>query len=883
MGWVTRWRKRLRALVRKEAVERELDEEVSFHLAMEAEKYRRAGMSVDEARRRAAIAFGGVDAHKEEVRDARVLSWVPRMSLDFTLGFRMLAKYPGLAVVGGFAIAFAIWVGATGFEVLTRYFYPKLPFDDGHRVVAIRQRDVVTGRMQIPTFADLAAWRGQLSLIEELGGLRTFHRNLISSDGGAEPVAVMEVSASAFRLAAMAPLLGRILLASDEEPGAPAVVLLGHDSWRRYFAGDSQVVGRSIRLGQTFHTVVGVMPEGFHFPRGQPLWVPLRADALRFASGPGSQVQVFGRVPRGVTPEKVQVELAGIGRRAARDWPATHAKLEPRLEPFSRSHLDLQDEAPAVMATVNGFILLLLFLTCGNVALLTFARASAREGELTVRHALGASRRRIIRQLFIEALVLSGVAAAIGLVAADLGLRWQLGLIEALQREEGQPAFWDRNGLAPLTAFYAVLLTVLAAVIAGVVPALKVTRDLGQGLRQAGTGGRFRFGGVWTAVVVAQVAAMVALPVVAFILRGEAFREAEFGVPAHEFLSVPLGLDREGGANAGVTYRLLEARLEAEPQVLGVTFTDGQSLMSRGLRRLELDGELPGGARLVRTAAVATDYLELMDAPILLGRGFHAGDTAPNARTVIVNQSFVDSVLGGRNPIGRRIRYVAPSSHDGVETPPDPANEIVGVVRDIGNPIGGSWPDRSGVYHPLAPDGTGPMYLAVRVRGDAIPFVPRLRSFAAGVDPLLRLHDAVRLDKEEAYDVYILQLAFWLITVVSGGAMLLSLAGIYSVLSFTVAQRRREIGIRLALGGGAGKVATTVARRPLAQVGLGVLLGAGLTAYVVYMMNEGFSAAGPLRILAYVVVMIGVCLLATIVPARQALRVQAAEAMKADG
>jgi hypothetical protein len=271
-----------------------------------------------------------------------------------------------------------------------------------------------------------------------------------------------------------------------------------------------------------------------------------------------------------------------------------------------------------------------------------------------------------------------------------------------------------------------------------------------------------------------------------------------------------------------------------------------------------------------------------MNAPVLQGRAFHAGDAQPEAHSVIVNQSFVARVLGGRNPIGQRVRYVQTVGSGDARPASEPWYTIIGVVRDIGTPLPSEPREGSGIYHALAPGGAIPAQVALHLRDAPEPWIPRLAAIAASVDPTLRVLDPIRMDKVHDEDLYVFRLLFWVITAVSGGAMLLSLAGIHAVLSFTITQRRREIGIRLALGGRARRVAVTVVRRPLRQVGIGVLVGGIVTAYSLYLMKSVVTVGGSVRMLAYVAVMVGVCIVATIVPAKRALEVQPGEAMKAE-
>ena len=901
MGVIKRWRKRIRTVLRGDAVERELDQELAFHLRMETEKNLRSGMSPDEARRRASIAFGGLEKFKEGVRDARTLGWTTGMALDFRLGVRMLRKYPALTCIGGLAMAFAVLVGAAGFEMVTRFGFPSWPIAD--RVVTIQNWDAASSRAENPTLHHVVRWREELATIQDLGAFRNRTRNLIAADGMPTLVTVAEVTASAFQLERVSPLLGRPLSAEDERPDSAPVVVVGHAVWQRHFDGDPAILGRTIRLGRTVHTIVGVMPDRFESLTGGPLWVPLRLDVAQHQPG-GPGVRIIGRLADGITMSEAQAELTTVGARVSAGLAGTRPPPTPRVAPYAASVL--QRLSPVVLVTVNLFLILLVVIICANVALLMFARAAAREGEIVVRNALGASRGRIIFQLFAEALVLAAVAAAVGLVVADAGVRWRFGLIEVMQGADGgAPAFWDRSGLSPATVFYACLLAVLAALIAGVVPALKVTGALDGRLRMATAGGGgFRFGGVWTAVVVLQVAAMVAFPVVAVLLRGEAvdIRAVQNGFASEEFLTARLEMDREtafgapiDASRAGFTarfaaaFRALKGKLEAEPAVASVTFSDGLPLMSRETRPIDLDGGPaaipdPNGRPLrVKSAAVAADYLPLMNAPAIAGRGFHDADTAPGAQVVIVNQSFVDRILGGGHAVGRRVRYATRPELGDAGPDAEPWHEIIGVVRDIGRPAGGDASETAGIYHPAAPAAAIPAYLLVHVKERPELFVPRLRTLAADVDPTIRIHDAIPLNEIRRFDLYLLSVQFWLVTGLSGGALLLSLAGIHSVLSFTVSQRTREIGLRVALGGEGWRVAATIARRPLAQVAVGLLLGGALTAAMVHAVNAGLSASGMARLLAYLALMIGVSLLAAIVPTRRVLRIEPTEALKIEG
>ncbi len=847
--------------------------------------------------------------HRDQPRGQRRIAALQFSWLDFKLGLRMLVKYPGLTLVGGLAIAFAIWTGAATFELVTQVLRPTIPLDEGHRIVGLRSWDAQRNRVDPRALHDFVTWRSELKSVTDLGAFRMVQRNLITGERQGEPIGVTEVSASAFRLTRVPPLLGRGLVEADELRGAPPVAVIGHGLWQRRFAADPTVVGRTIRLGNAQSTIVGVMAEGYAFPVNHDFWVPLRLDVLDYERRTGPSIQMFGRLAPGASLGEAQAELTAIGARTAADFPDTHEHVRPQVMPYAQSIVDIGTLEAAGLGAMNVPVLMLLVLICANVALLMFARAATRETEIAVRTALGASRARIIMQLFAEALVLGTVAAVVALVAARYGVRAVMQLVEMEFLDGAKLPFWFSASLSPLTLFYAAVLTVLGAVIAGVLPALKVTRGIGARLQQmsAGSGG-MRFGGIWTVIIVAQIAVTVAFPAVGFFVRKDAvqIRAMDVGFPANEFLSVRFEMDREPppqgprdtsraafAARLSDTYQELERRLAADPAVAGVTFADRLPRMYHPHRIVELDEgggaplhpEWPNGYR-VSNAKVDVDYLAVLGTPVLAGRWFHSGDLESNARPVVVNQSFVKLVLGERNALGRRIRYAG--FEDGQRSIPaaerGPWYEIVGVVRDMGMAPEGADPKIAGIYHPATPASVYPIQLAVHIKGDAVSFGPRLRAIATEADPTARLYDIQRLDEVNVSELEFI--AFWLrfLAGVSLVALFLSLAGIYAVMAFTVASRTREIGIRVALGASQWRVIAAIFVRPVRQVAIGVFGGIVL---MVSLATIGSSKMMPVTMMLgfalYAVFMFIVCMLACIVPTRRALEVEPTEALRGDG
>ncbi|MDF1501577.1 ABC transporter permease [Roseisolibacter sp. H3M3-2] len=811
--------------------------------------------------------------------------------LELKFGVRMLVKHPGLTLVAGLAMAFAVCVGAVTFAMVSQVLHPSLPFPDGDRVVQLRNWDAAAGRTEPRALRDFSAWRAGLRSVTDLGAYRDLSRNVVAPDGNASPLQVAEITANAFRMAPAAPVVGRALAPSDERPGAPPVIVLGHDVWRERFGADPAVVGRSVRLDEAFVTVVGVMPAGYGFPVSHDAWTPLPSNVVEQPPREGPPVTIFGRLAPGVSLAEAQVELSVVGARTAAELPATHEQLRPQVVSYVRADADPAPEGPMILYSVVGFGVLLLVLICGNVAMLMFARAATRQSELVVRSALGASRRRVIGQLFAEALVLGAGATVVGLAAAQLALRhWG---VTFLEENMGRLPFWYDVRLTPGTVVYALGLTLLGAAIAGVLPAVKVMNGLGSRLR-AGTagGGGLRFGGVWTVVIVTQVALTVAFPALAWFERRklEEIRAFPAGFASEDYLAAFLAMAGDSADRRVAAIERLRQRVAAEPGVRGVTFVDRLPRDYHVERYVELDeppapasATAPAPLREVSTARIDPSYFAVLQSPVVAGRGFTAADLAPGANVVIVDRSFVDQVLQGRNAVGRRVRFAREQRGGPLADEERPWYQIVGVVNELGMGAPTQSGRAAGFYLPEVPGRTGGVEILVHAQGDPLVLGNRLRALATAVDPALRLSSVQRVDQVTSPILWILGMWLKVTLVLTGVALLLALAGIYAVLSFTVARRTREIGVRVALGSDRRRVVAAVFRRPLAQVGAGVALGGTLVGVVALALAGGGLAARHVALLvAYAAGMLGVCLLACVVPTRRALRVEPTIALRAE-
>jgi predicted permease len=899
--------------------DQEVDEELKFHLEQRTRDYVAKGMSHESARRAATEKFGDVTRVREtctsllaagraaeERRTFVSVSW-----LDVKLGLRMLAKYPALSIIAVLGMSLAITIGAGYFAFIGAMMDSALPIEEGDRVVVIQNRVVAgpdAGDTNRASEHDFAQWRDALKSVEDLAAFRDESYNLIAADRPPQPVRAAAMTASAFRLTRVAPILGRTLLEEDERPGAPPVLVIGNYNWHRYFNGDPGVLGTPVRLDETIYSIVGVMPDGFAFPRNHGYWVPLRLTEAATNPAAEPSMHVFGRLAAGFSDKQARAELATVGDQMAAAFPQMHGNTRPQAVSYTRSFVGIEGpEVELLLRSIQIGVGLLLLIVAVNVAIVVYARTATRLGEIAVRTALGASRARIIMQLFVEALVLSVTSAAIGLTLVSVGLA-KAGDVLHNDDPTEQLAYWIRFGVSPALIVYVAVLAVLAGMIVGVLPALKATgKRVQAGLQHfASRGPSMQLGRTWTALIILQVAITVAaLPAAAY----HASESVRIGMrpaapAAGHLVRGTLALTRDdatgdGGSaararvgDARFTDRMttLLQRLEAQPEVSGVTYAQ-QFPGAEGGSEIELDAD---GSRAedpaardqrrmyTRTNAVAPNLFDMLDVRILAGRGFAPADAIAGATAVVVDQTFAERLAGG-TVIGRRVRY-SQRKPDG-QTEVSPWYEIVGIVPAFAETftppsgIGGMWPR---LYHAAVPGQLYPASLIVRVRGgDPSAFAPKLREITATVDPTLKLERVSGV--LPAWNGEQLAFRMMALAVIAGTAsvLLLSAAGIYAMMSFTVSRRRREIGIRAALGADARHVVMGIFGRAGAQLGAGIAAGVAIASAFEWLGPGGtMGDKAPIILPGVVALMFTVGLLAAVGPARRGLAVQPTEALR---
>ena len=889
MAWYHELRAAARALARRRQDERELDEEMGFHVDMEAARHERAGLAPAEARRRALRDFGGVERYKEEVRDERGTRALDDAAQDVRFAARALRRRPGLALVASFTLAVGIGAAATLFGVVRAALLAPLPYGDAGRVVSV-----------------WSAWKGfdqtWLSYDEFEGyraGVRAFADVALFSDGAAtftdgagdpERVRTASVTANLFHVLGVSPVLGRGFTAEEDRPNGPSVVVLGYDLWQRRFGGDPAVLGRAVQVGGRASTIVGVMPAGFRLPvdygAAGPTraWFPLATDATQEGGTPGPAFNPNGgnhgyygvaRLAPGATVAEADAGMAAVLRRAQADGsfdapPQFRAYAVPVAEQVTGR------VRPVVLVTFAAVGLILL-IACANVAGLLLVRGEQRRRELAVRVALGVGKPRLLRLLATESLLLAAAGGAAGAGLAALGA-WAV--------RHAAPAGLARVADTRVDGgvlLFAVGAAALSAVLAGLLPALQGVRvapalTLREGGRAATAGAaRLRW---QRALVVAEVALAVVLVAGAGLMvrsvRNLFATEAGFraeGVLTMR-LSTPSPWYPDSLRVAGF-WDELQRRVTAVPGVEAVGAVRQLPLTSEmGDWGLTVEGYTPppGEGTPGDWQVVTPGYFEAMGMRPRAGRTFDARDGMRAPLAMVVNRRFAERYLAGRDPLGARVRVGG--SDSGL------VYAVVGVVDDVRhNALTAEVKPQ--FYAPLAQYARAPgntarsMTLAVHTAGDPAALAPAVRAVVRGLDPRLPISDVRTMDAVVASSIAEPRFAMGLLSLFGGLALALSAVGIFGVVSQVVAARTYEFGIRAALGAVPRQLVALGLRSGARQAALGLGIGVALALALTRVLKaflHGVAPGDPLTFAGVVVVTGAVALAASAGPARRAAR-----------
>ncbi|HWS52912.1 MAG TPA: ABC transporter permease [Pyrinomonadaceae bacterium] len=873
-------RRRLRALLRKPAVERELDEELRFHIEREAEQNVGRGMRPDEALRVALARFGRVENIKEECRDARGVRPVEEMWQDLRYGARKLRKSPGFSLVAVMTLALGIGANTAIFSVVNAVLLRPLPFEQPEQLVKVfgtnARRSSFSRPHSYPNFSDL---RAQNQSFEALAAY-TGSTSALSGGDAPEQITGVVSSGDIFRVLKAEPLMGRLLAPEDERPGGAAVAVISHGLWQRRFGGDPDIVGRLVKLDGREREIVGVTRDDFSFEfvtAAADFWMPIDPASSVYQQRGAIFLEAIGRLRPGVSVEQASADLGVVASRLEQQYQDSNAGVGVRL---ASAQEDLVGDVRPTLLVLLGAVGLVLLIACANVANLLLARAAGRHREIAVRTALGAWRRRIVRQLLTESLLLAFAGGLLGLLFA----LWGVKLLSAFV-PENVPRFGETS-LDLRVLGFTLAASVLTGLLFGIAPALQSSRlDLNEALKEGGRGGTDGRGRtrVRSLLIVSEVALSLVLLIGAGLLIKSfvKLRNTNPGFDPSNTLTASLSLAPvryDTDEKIADFYGRLVERVRGLPGVESVGAVNPLPLGDNSYAfSFSVVGQppLPPGQRQSASARFVTpDYFRAQRVPLRAGRAFTEADTADAPDVIIVNEAFARRYLPGVEPLGQRLR-LGINSIEG---------EIVGLVGDIRGASLATTPAPE-YYVPEAAVSFGDMTLVVRTANDPASLTPALRQVVSEMDKELPLYDVRTMESLVARSVARQRFSMTLVGVFAALAMLLAAVGIFSVMSFLVAQRTHEIGIRMALGARPGDILSMVVRQGvvLTLVGVGVgLAGAfALTRLMSGLLYE-VSATDPVVYGGITALLAGVALLACYVPARRATKVDPLIALRYD-
>ncbi|HKQ92034.1 MAG TPA: ABC transporter permease [Blastocatellia bacterium] len=868
---------RLRAVLLKSEMERELDEELRYHIEQQTEQNIRLGMNPEEAKQSALKSFGGVEQAKERSRDARGVRWLENCWQDIRFGVRMLLNKPGFTLIAVITLALGIGANSVIFSFFNGILLRPLPFQQPERLVLLDEIATNRGGASLgvswPNYLD---WRAQNQAFSDLGCYQDITFTL-TGVGDAEELSGAFISDRLFEALGVAPQLGRAFLPEENQPARHRVVILSHGLWQRRFGGDQKILGKTITLVNRAWMVVGVMPPGFKFPGAVDFWAPL-AHAARWSRSMHG-LGAIARLKPGATIEQAQSEMSLIARRLAEQYPASNEGLDVRVTGL-RDHL-VKDYRRGLWILL-GAVGAVLLIACANVANLLLARAAARRREMAIRAALGAGRFRIVRQMLCESLLLGVLGGAVGMALAWLGLNLLLAALPA------ELPFWMKFNVDGRVLGFTLAVSLLTSLACGAAPSWNAARiDLIETLKD---GGRGAAGGsrqhLRRLLVTAQVALALILLAGAGLLMRSFLRlqQVRLGFNPDNVLTLRVTVTGSGyrGGSASFFHQLVE-RVNALPGVEVASAIIPLPLSGIGEswdERLTVEGQpaLPfGQAPIINDGRITPHYFRTMEIPLLAGRAFNDADTRDTPRVAIVDERLAREYWPSESPLGKRIRFGPPENNA-------PWHTIVGVVGTVQHErLDAAM--RKMVYVPNLQNPVGFQTLVVRSNLPRESLIPAVKNVVKEMDPNLPITHVETMREVIAESVWQPRLYATLFAVFSVVALTLAAVGIYGVMSYAVTARTNEIGIRMALGAERRHVLKLVVGHGMALAlgGVGVgLAGALLLTRLMKTLLFGVSATDPLTFAGVSLLLFSVALLACYLPARKATQVDPLVALRRD-
>jgi putative ABC transport system permease protein len=869
---------RLWSLLRRTRAEDELSREMSSHLAMLEADYIQRGLTPDAARLAARRAMGSVALAKDLHRDARSFVWLADLHRDLRHAARALRRAPGFTVVAVFTLGLGIGVNTTFFTIVNAICLRGLPIDEPERVMFVSGRDAQDRDLSL-SYAEFDEMRQRATAFERVAGYTNTAATVGDSRQPPARVLGAYISAGAFELLGDRPMLGRTFRTDEDDPGSPAVVILGGEIWSSRYASDPDIVGQTIIVNGTPSTVIGVMPRGFMFPGNADLWRPMGSlPAPIRESRAERRLAVFTRLANGTTEEQARADMASLGDGWSREYPAVNRNVRMRVVPINEQ-LNPSVAQRAWMAFITAGALVLL-VACANVANLLLMRAAARGREMAIRTSIGASRSRVVRQLLVESAALSVLAAALGVFVAWAGLRMLAAIVPAETLPYWMAFTMDGRVMAVVVGVCAV-----SVFLCGLPSALHVSKvNLHDTLIDSGTTTGARPARRWiAALLAAEFAITLVLVTVAItgVRNNIETRRTQFQINPASLLTMSVTLP----ADSYFAPEKRSAFFERLDQTVGgsvgsVAFASVLPYGGGQQQPLAVSGRSPTDTPpLVSVVWASERYFATLGIPLVSGRAFVPTDGRPGAEAAIVNQRFAQMFLQGQEPIGTRIR---------VGTGDTSWLQIVGVATSVRQQILGPEPDPV-VFLPFRGSPFPTTVMVVRTSTDAPAAVARLRNEVAGLDANLPLYRVMSLEQAVQNALWNVRLSDTIIRSIAVVALVLALIGLYAVTGHTVERWTKELALRIALGAGAGQIVWLVIRRMLTQLGIG--LAAGLLATLAFdrLFNSPEDRAGsdihmmdPSALFMIMLAIAMVAIVACLVPIRRAARVDPLVALRTE-
>jgi len=869
-------RARLRGLLRKRSVEREMDEELRFHLRMRAAENARRGMTAEEAQSAALRSFGSWVRIREACRDIKGGGVMETVLQDVKFGARMLRKNIGFTLVAVLTLALGIGASTAIFSVVNAVLLRPLQYPNAERIVAIQELNEKGSRVQV-TPANFLDWRTQQTSFEQLAAIYSRTANFSAGDKS-ERMELAMTSANFFQVFGVSPHLGRFFQPEEERAGHDPVAVLSYGLWQRHFGGDPSLVGKSLTLDGQPYTVVGIAPAGFQYPDRTEVWIPpfqlvptVSAQMnIERARGFGFLSAVATLKP-GVTVKQAHDEMTLITARLRQQYPDTNNNRFNRVVSL-QTHL--YGESAAALLLLLGAVALLLLIACANVANLLLARAASRHKEIAVRLALGATRPRLVRQLLVESVLLALVGGVAGLLLGWWGVDLMQGLLPVnFSRVQG-------IGIDLRVLGFTLLVSLGTGILFGLAPALQSTNpDINESLKESSRGSTGALGNrVRSLLIVSEVALSLLLLIGAGLLFRSFLRlqAVELGFRPDRVLTfrlTPAGANFTQDPQFSAFFNQVAERIKNLPGVDAVGVINTLPLVKGPTTAYRVEGRpltTPDKWPGVDYRSVSHDYFRAVNVPVLQGRVFDAHDNESAPRAVIVNQSLVRRDFAGEDPVGRRINLGG--------TTPDGQPiwfQIVGVVADVRNRELNTEPAPE-IYTSYLQDPFAGMSFVVRSAVEPESLIPSVRETVRQIDkaqPIAEVREMKQIISEVAAQPRFNTL---LLSLFAGVALLLAAAGIYGVMSYSVTQRTHEIGLRMALGAQTSDVIRLIVGQCIKLTIVGLALGlAGSYAMtrVMATLLYGVSPTDPSTFAGCALLLVVVALLACYLPARRATKV----------